>query len=320
LFGSDTHMVLYQVDENTLQGVWESTFPMQLSRSGDAWLWGGFSEDGFSISEFGISFPTASTLSGGALLDVTTPGFAGSYRVTFQLSRDNCTALDANPSVISGLGGNEGSSRCFSLTLPACVTDFSVSMTGGSGDADLIVGQTAPPFDAYESFNFDNQESLSPPPSSGDWFVIVEGYEQYAGATLTTQYNEPDADRDGVADCIDLCATTPAAADVDAQGCAFEQRDDDGDTVLNTLDNCPADANADQADNDSDGEGDACDNDDDNDRLSDDDERNLYGTDPLSADTDRDGVDDGDEIDAGSNPLLNPVVPVVIINQMLLDE
>ena len=41
----------------------------------------------------------------------------------------------------------------------------------------------------------------------------------------------------------------------------------------------------------------------DNDGLSDDDEVNIYETDPNNPDTDEDGVDDGDEIDAETDPL-----------------
>ncbi len=57
------------------------------------------------------------------------------------------------------------------------------------------------------------------------------------------------------------------------------------------------------ADNDGDGIPDATDPDDDNDGLSDADELNLTGTDPLDADSDDDGFSDGAEKAAGSNPL-----------------
>jgi len=102
-----------------------------------------------------------------------------------------------------------------------------------------------------------------------------------------------DADGDGVADTADTCANTAAGAVVDAAGCAAAQRDTDGDLVTDDLDecaetpegtevdaagcpipvapvdsdddgvaddedNCPDDANADQADSNDDGVGDAC--------------------------------------------------------------
>jgi hypothetical protein len=71
--------------------------------------------------------------------------------------------------------------------------------------------------------------------------------------------------------------------------------DTDGDTVVDTLDNCPDDPNTDQANNDGDAQGDVCDDDDDNDGLDDTTEISL-GTNPLNADTDHDGMSDYEEV------------------------
>lgn len=91
--------------------------------------------------------------------------------------------------------------------------------------------------------------------------------------------------------------------------------DDDGDGVANTSDNCPAVANANQANADGDAQGDVCDADDDNDGVTD--ANDAFPFDPAeSADTDGDAIgnnadqdDDGDgQLDAdetacGSDPL-----------------
>lgn len=99
--------------------------------------------------------------------------------------------------------------------------------------------------------------------------------------------------------------------------------DQDGDGVPDLLDNCPVDFN-DQADSDGDGAGDSCDAfpsdpleqfdtdgdmignnadlDDDGDGLFDVDETGVYGTDPLLYDTDGDSIDDGHEVDEGTDP------------------
>jgi hypothetical protein len=77
---------------------------------------------------------------------------------------------------------------------------------------------------------------------------------------------DPDDDNDGVADTADQCAGTASGTTVAADGCP----DPDGDGVsTHASDNCPNDANADQADADGDGQGDVCDPDDDNDGVAD---------------------------------------------------
>lgn len=48
-----------------------------------------------------------------------------------------------------------------------------------------------------------------------------------------------DADGDGVPDSRDTCASTPAGAAVDTNGCAAVQRDGDGDGVSDAADQCP---------------------------------------------------------------------------------
>jgi serine protease AprX len=80
--------------------------------------------------------------------------------------------------------------------------------------------------------------------------------------------------------------------------------DSDGDGIPYSTDNCPGQANPAQLDNDGDGQGDICDPDDDNDGLADVDELSL-GTDPFVADTDSDGLLDGEEVNVhGTDPIL----------------
>ena len=70
--------------------------------------------------------------------------------------------------------------------------------------------------------------------------------------------------------------------------------DGDGDTILDSEDNCPGDANLDQADQDGDGKGDACDDDIDGDGLTNLFEE-LYNLDPYKEDSDSNGINDGEE-------------------------
>ncbi|MBX2800647.1 MAG: putative metal-binding motif-containing protein [Myxococcales bacterium] len=128
-----------------------------------------------------------------------------------------------------------------------------------------------------------------------------------------------DRDGDGIPDATDLCPDDP----VDAGG------DEDADDVGNLCDNCPLTANPTQLDDDGDGAGNDCDGsspgdkdsdglsngdentrgtdkdlrDTDGDRLTDGAEVVIWGTDPLDVDSDGGGTDDGDELDAGCDPL-----------------
>ncbi len=94
------------------------------------------------------------------------------------------------------------------------------------------------------------------------------GLDNCPAAANATQ---TDTDGDGRGNACDLCPGTAPAAAVDSNGCSDAQVDGDGDGICNPgalstgpsvctgSDNCPAAANAGQADTDGDGAGDACD-------------------------------------------------------------
>jgi Thrombospondin type 3 repeat len=92
------------------------------------------------------------------------------------------------------------------------------------------------------------------------------GYETVESIAVQVQAAcapvDPDSDGDGTNDSVDNC---PAAAnadqannDGDSAGDVCDS-DDDNDTVVDTTDNCPTVANASQTDRDGDGVGTACD-------------------------------------------------------------
>lgn len=134
-----------------------------------------------------------------------------------------------------------------------------------------------------------------------------------AGGGGTDNGNEPgsstDSDNDGVRDDADDCPNTAADADVDADGCAANQRDTDNDGVNDDADDCPGTA----ANSNVDANG--CANgqlDDDNDGVINDDDdcastpanttvdaQGCPISDPGDPDADGDGV--GDSIDMCAN-------------------
>lgn len=139
---------------------------------------------------------------------------------------------------------------------------------------------------------------------------------------------DTDDDGDGISDADEIAnGTDPLKADTDGDGVddasdAFptdptESVDTDLDGVGDNGDNCPAVANADQADLDGDGQGDVCDPDIDGDGVAND--QDAFPTDPSESvdtdgdgignnadtDDDGDGVSDADEVANGTDPL-NP--------------
>ena len=113
----------------------------------------------------------------------------------------------------------------------------------------------------------------------------------------------------------DNCPTdiNPLQEDSNSNGIgdACELPDQDSDGIPDNSDNCPSLANPLQEDFDTDNLGDVCDPDDDNDTLSDDDEINIYGTDPMNTDTDGDGYSDDYEVSIGTAPTVaNFIVPL----------
>ena len=116
-----------------------------------------------------------------------------------------------------------------------------------------------------------------------------------SGRSCTDEWNDPDADCDGVADDWDDCPGTAEGAEVDAWGCSDEQNngggsgggsdDTDGDGIPDSNDACPNEAST--SENDADGDG--CPDDNGGDGGSGD---GGSGT----ADADNDGVVDDDDM------------------------
>ena len=129
--------------------------------------------------------------------------------------------------------------------------------------------QTGSSISHWDPITFPNQ--LMEPAINGDLTHQVTGVDLTLALMRDIGWF-PDADVEGIADADDNCPFNANAdqADNDADniGDVCDQ-DDDNDGVDDTADNCPIDANADQADNDADNLGDICDADDDNDSIED---------------------------------------------------
>jgi len=100
--------------------------------------------------------------------------------------------LLANNTPVSGLAGSQGSEQHFRIDVPSGRQTLTVALSGGTGDADLYVrfGQqaTAAAWTCRPYLGGNNETCTISNPSAGSWFVMVRGYQPYAGATLRAWY------------------------------------------------------------------------------------------------------------------------------------
>lgn len=76
----------------------------------------------------------------------------------------------------------------YTVNVPTGMSNFTVQLSGGSGDADLYVRRGAQPtaasYDCRPYKNGNNESCLLNSPQAGVWHVSVYGYAQSAGMTL----------------------------------------------------------------------------------------------------------------------------------------
>jgi vibriolysin len=102
---------------------------------------------------------------------------------------------------VPGLSGSAGNKKYYTLEVPEGATRLVVSLAGGTGDGDLFVKYgAAPSTSLYDCrpYKSGNTESCTfPSPPAGTWYVMVNAYSAYSGATLKATYSGGDADGSG---------------------------------------------------------------------------------------------------------------------------
>ncbi len=122
--------------------------------------------------------------------------FAGvSLVVTFDdNSTDAATALD-NCIPVTNLSGDQGSAAIYKIEVPAGQGVLRIDIFGGTGDADLYVKKGEPPsvqkWDYHPGLHGNDETVEIQDPAAATWYVLVHGYQAFAGVTLQACYKAP---------------------------------------------------------------------------------------------------------------------------------
>jgi hypothetical protein len=139
---------------------------------------------------------------------VTGKAGGGPIAITAALVSDPSKLRSANVTVaaLQGIGltkgvgvvissnGARGSGLLYRIFVPPGSTSLTVTLRGGTGDADIYIKRQTPPDnsgsnDTCHSFNGGNNEDcVIANPASGTWYILVDLWDPYAGATLTATY------------------------------------------------------------------------------------------------------------------------------------
>jgi hypothetical protein len=138
---------------------------------------------------------------------VTTPPCgSGFVAVTASMTSDATLRRSASITVLKLLGigltsgvpvtglsssGARGSGVLYRIRVPTGgASSLTVTLRGGTGDADIYVQRQTPPDNSGDatcvSFNAGNDEDcVIDDPEAGTWYILIDLFDPYAGATLT---------------------------------------------------------------------------------------------------------------------------------------
>jgi serine protease len=95
----------------------------------------------------------------------------------------------------TNLSGAYASETFYAITVPNGATSLSVTISGGTGDADMYVRYAEPPtlsaFDCRPYLNGNVERCDRSMPAAGTYYVMLRGWSSYSGVTLTANVTVP---------------------------------------------------------------------------------------------------------------------------------
>ncbi len=120
----------------------------------------------------------------------------------------NSGGTTTTPLLQSNLSGTAGSTRNYSVIVPAGATNLVIQMSGGTGDADLYVkyGQvpTTVDFNCRPYLAGNNETCPFATPSAGTYYILIVGDESFNGVTLSASYQTPSTGQISSSDLISI--------------------------------------------------------------------------------------------------------------------
>ncbi len=112
---------------------------------------------------------------------------------------DGVTTL-SNGQTVSSLSGASSSEVFYKIAVPSGQTSLEIKIWGGSGDCDLYVKRGSEPttssYDYRPYLNGNNETVTVSNPASGDWYIMLRGYQSYSGMSLQATYAGDDGGGD----------------------------------------------------------------------------------------------------------------------------
>lgn len=146
------------------------------------------------------------TVNGSGLVQTVSSGFAA-ITATSTANASEKYSANINVNVLTGTpiqdgvavtnlssSGARGSGVVYRIFVPDGKTSLTVTLRGGTGDADIYVRRGTPPTATTggftcASFNAGNDEDcVIANPARGTWYIRVDLWDPYAGATLLADY------------------------------------------------------------------------------------------------------------------------------------